>query len=501
MRLNKTPEQLKSIISKEELEKLYLVDRIDKETIANNLSICVDVLNKIITLYELKKENKHKKLEQLIEIVDKEEFIQYCNTHNIIETAKKYSTTTNCITQYKKYIGYERSEDFINAGRREKLNQIKNNRFSKLLDRISKEELKDLYINQDKTREEISNYYNVSLDILDEVFKYYNIVKSRKQIMDKNLNGLYLRFGGKDKYYEYFFNKRKENWIDKYGSFESFNSQRSEKIAASWESKSEEEKQTITNKILTNKSQNIHYKNSKPNLKFNEYLKLNILKYDENRDREFVLKHKSYDFKIGNSLLEINPTITHNVTWIPLNKNSKGLSKNYHINKSKLAYNNGYQCICIWDWDDWDKILKLISPEPKIDTFSIKEINIEEAKNFLDNNHIFGYVEDDIRLGVFIEDKLVSILTLEKLSENSYNILRIYNENYLLDLINYFVSNYNPSSIYYVCNLDKYVPDNFIKLGFELKDKDYNIYNIHINSNADVEIYGAGLEYYEWCKE
>ena len=501
MRPNKTPEQIKSIISREKLEKIYLIDRINKETIASNLGICVDALNKIITFYGLKKENKHKNLEQLIETIDIEEFIQYCNSHNILETAKKYSTTASYITQYKKFIGYERSEDFINNGKREKLKQIKNDRFSKLLIRMPKQELEELYINQDKTKEEISNYYNVSLDLLDEVFSYYNITKSRKQIMDKNLNNLYVKFGGKDKYYEYFFNKRKENWINKYGSFEAFNSQRSEKIAASWGLKSEEEKQVITNKILSNANQNVNYKNSKPNLNFNDYLVLNAPNYNSDKDREFILKNRSYDFKINNYLLEINPSATHNSSWSPYNKNRKGLSKDYHINKSKLAYDNGYQCICIWDWDDWDKILKLISPEPRVENFSIRELNNEETKEFLDNNHVFGYIDNNISLGVFAEDKLVSILTLEKLIGDKYNILRIYNENYLPDLINYFISNYNPSSIYYVCNLDKYVPTNFINLGFKLKGKDYNIYNVNVSSNNNVDIYGAGLEYYEWRKK
>ena len=32
----------------------------------------------------------------------------------------------------------------------------------------------------------------------------------------------------------------------------------------------------------------------------------------------------------------------------------------YHFNKSKLAYENGYRCIHIWDWDDKQKVINLL---------------------------------------------------------------------------------------------------------------------------------------------
>ena len=241
------------------------------------------------------------------------------------------------------------------------------------------------------------------------------------------------------------------------------------------------------------------FKDSKPNTSFKKFL-LDKIPNIYNNETEFPLKGRLYDFKVNNYLLEINPTATHNANFNPFNVEKGGLKIDYHIKKSRGAYLSGYQCICIWDWDNWDKIIKLITPEPKVENFIIKEVEIEETKEFLNDNHIFGYIEDDIRLGVYVNNKLISILTLEKIEENKYNILRIYNENYLSDLINYFISNYNPSSIYYICNLDKYIPDNFIKLGFKLIDKDYNIYNVRISTNRDVEIYGAGLKYYKWYK-
>lgn len=454
------------LLDKEKLENLYLVELLSIENIAKELKVSKMTVNKNIQYYNLKRD--------------------------------KNSVLSNKI-----------------KGKRDELNKHQNE--------IPKEEFYQYYIVEDHGYYETAEHFGISTWALDRLRNSYGIKKDQSNTRKKMLNKKYEEAGSKEKYYEELDKKIKNIHIQNYGSLDEYNRQRSKKIADTWNAKTPEEKAAATAKTLANgggwnyktirKTLKDRYgvnnsyalakfvNNSKTNQKFKAYLQSkniihDIEKYLYREDGSFM----KYDFIIKNYLLELNPTATHNSTFKPYG-DKKGISKDYHYNKSKLAYNNNYQCIHIWDWDNWDKILKLISPEPKIDNFSVKEINIEEAKEFLDNNHIFGYVEDDIRLGVFIEDKLVSILTLEKLSENSYNILRIYNENYLLDLINYFVSNYNPSSIYYVCNLDKYVPDNFIKLGFELKDKDYNIYNIHINSNADVEIYGAGLEYYEWCKE
>ena len=454
------------LLDREQLEKLYLIELFSIDEISKRLNVSKATIKKNIDNYGLKRD-RSKVLSKSI------------------------------------------------SGKRDELNKHQNE--------IPKEKFYQYYIVEDHGYYETAEHFGISTWALDRLRNSYGIKKDQSNTRKKMLNKKYEEAGSKEKYYEELDKKIKNIHIQNYGSLDEYNRQRSKKIADTWNAKTPEEKAAATAKTLANgggwnyktirKTLKDRYgvnnsyalakfvNNSKTNQKFKAYLQSkniihDIEKYLYREDGSFM----KYDFIIKNYLLELNPTATHNSTFKPYG-DKKGISKDYHYNKSKLAYDNGFQCICIWDWDDWDKILKLISPEPKVDNFSIKEINIEEAKNFLDNNHIFGYVEDDIRLGVFIEDKLVSILTLEKLSENSYNILRIYNENYLLDLINYFVSNYNPSSIYYVCNLDKYVPDNFIKLGFELKDKDYNIYNIHINSNADVEIYGAGLEYYEWCKE
>ena len=93
--------------------------------------------------------------------------------------------------------------------------------------------------------------------------------------------------------------------------------------------------------------------NSKKNKEFAELLDVAELEYE----REFILGEYIYDFKIGDILVEINPTITHN-SYKGLYNNPK--SAYYHQNKTINALENGYACINIWDWDNRVEIIKMI---------------------------------------------------------------------------------------------------------------------------------------------
>ena len=94
--------------------------------------------------------------------------------------------------------------------------------------------------------------------------------------------------------------------------------------------------------------------NSKPNMKFELWLKEKNIEFE----REFTLENYSYDFRIQNFLIEINPYATHNSTWGIYSPD--GLKKDYHLNKSKIASKYGYNCIHLFDWDNKDIILEII---------------------------------------------------------------------------------------------------------------------------------------------
>lgn len=85
---------------------------------------------------------------------------------------------------------------------------------------------------------------------------------------------------------------------------------------------------------------------SKLNIKFQKFLE----RYGLQVEPEKSLGNYIYDFHILNTnvLIELNPTITHN-SYLNIFKGDP-VSADYHKNKSDFAYNNGYICICVWDW-------------------------------------------------------------------------------------------------------------------------------------------------------
>jgi len=91
----------------------------------------------------------------------------------------------------------------------------------------------------------------------------------------------------------------------------------------------------------------------------------------------------------------------------------------------------------------------------------LKEITSKESKEFLNTNHIQGNVNSNIRLGLYYDDELVSIMTFGKLRKSmgystkkgSYEMLRFCNKlNTSViggadKLLQYFVKLYQPKEI------------------------------------------------------
>ena len=130
---------------------------------------------------------------------------------------------------------------------------------------------------------------------------------------------------------------------------------------------------------------------------------------------EFYLNGRWYDFKVDNSLIEINPTPTHNSTWSPYG--GEGISPKYHLEKYRLAFDNNYRCIHIFDWDDQDKIVKSLLPKEKIYARKciIKEIDKKECDNFLNLYHFQNTCRgQNIKLGLYYNDELIQVMTFGK---------------------------------------------------------------------------------------
>lgn len=144
---------------------------------------------------------------------------------------------------------------------------------------------------------------------------------------------------------------------------------------------------------------------------------------------EYAIGIKQYDIKIVNSntLIEVDSTYTHNTIGNPWNPS--GLDKNYHLEKTKLAEDNGFKCIHIFDWDNVDKIVSMLAKKKVIyarncDKYIIKP---EVARKFMNDNHLQGSCRGQVFcVGLVHEGELVEVMTFGKPR---------YNKNYDLELL------------------------------------------------------------------
>lgn len=206
------------------------------------------------------------------------------------------------------------------------------------------------------------------------------------------------------------------------------------------------------------------------NRSFAELLDNNGIKYE----REFLLQKYSYDFKVGETLIEINPTATHNTHFNPYGKNR--IDANYHRDKSKLAKDSGYSVIHVFDWDDVDKVVQLLkfrvtAYARKCDVKVVSEI---DTNNYLDTYHLQGTCRGQkIRLGLYYNNQLVSLMTFGKSRFNKnceYELLR-YCSHYNVvggaeKLFKHFINEYKPSSIVSYCDTSKFSGKVYDALGF-----------------------------------
>lgn len=160
--------------------------------------------------------------------------------------------------------------------------------------------------------------------------------------------------------------------------------------------------------------------------------------------------------------------------------------KNYHLNKTELCEKHGIQLLHIFE-DEWiykKEIVKSII-KSKLGMFNtkifarkciIKELSDNiQIRNFLENNHIQGFVGSNLKIGLFYNNQLISIMTFGKkrISNGEYKILRFCNKlNTVViggadRLLNYFVKIYTPKEIITLTDRRYFNGNLFNQLGFK----------------------------------
>lgn len=194
---------------------------------------------------------------------------------------------------------------------------------------------------------------------------------------------------------------------------------------------------------------------------------------------EKFIQSKWYDLHLldTNILIEIDPSYTH--SDLP-NHWGNGIEMDYHLEKTKVAEENGFQCIHIFDWDDIEKIGNLLKKKEVIyaRNCEVKKISEKEANMFIDKYHLQGKTRGtQYAFGLFYNNKLVEVMTFGKPRYNKkyeYELLRLCtHSDYKVAggasrLFKAFVKEINPQTIISYCDRAKFNGEVYTQLNFKL---------------------------------
>jgi hypothetical protein len=185
------------------------------------------------------------------------------------------------------------------------------------------------------------------------------------------------------------------------------------------------------------------------------------------------------------------------------------LDKNYHLNKTLYFKERDIKIIHIWE-DDWDFKKDIIKSQisnwlglEKLKIFArncyIKEIKDSRiSTQFLNDNHIQGTIRSVIKLGLYHESELVSIMTFDnnegrnKMEPGGWNLSRFCSKKNTKviggasKLLKYFINNWSPKRVISFSDKDWSTGNLYYSLGFKLvndlkPDYKYIIDNRRVN--------------------
>jgi hypothetical protein len=203
------------------------------------------------------------------------------------------------------------------------------------------------------------------------------------------------------------------------------------------------------------------------------------LNIDSNKDRD-ILEGKELDIYIPshNLAIEFNGLYWHS----EIHKD-----KNYHLDKSLQCQEKAIHLIHIWE-DEWmfkQDIIKsiILNKLNKIENkiFArkclVKEVKDSKlVRQFLDTNHIQGYSQSSIKLGLYYNDELVSLMTFGHRHTNrkkEFELIRFCNRlntnvvGASSKLFKYFLNNYSENNILSYSDFRLFDGKMYETLGFE----------------------------------
>lgn len=158
----------------------------------------------------------------------------------------------------------------------------------------------------------------------------------------------------------------------------------------------------------------------------------------------------------------------------------------YHLEKTKYFFERGIRIVHIWE-DDFDYKRNIVhsqiknilgKTESKIFARNCQALELESVNKFLETNHIQGKVRSIVKLGLYHNSELVSVMTFDKfegrkkMSDCGWNLNRFcskLNTNVIggaSKLLKYFMTKYNPKRIISYADRDWSSGELYISLGF-----------------------------------
>ena len=325
------------------------------------------------------------------------------------------------------------------------------------------------YNNSNKAKQTCLEKYGVDNPMKSEIIKE----KSRNTCLEKYGVEYYLASTERIKHKNEHNKKAKQTCLEKYGVDNPMKSE----CVRNKVNKSCLEKYGCKWNCMRKEAHNSHNVNSGPN----KYIQQLLKAYNIEFTTEFPIENYVFDFKIENTLIEMNPYPTHNINWSPYG--APKIDKYYHQLKTDTAKKYGYKIINIWDWDNTDMIIQSLTPKINIyaRNCTLKKVSKKDAKTFLLNYHFQGYCNNQsIIYGLYYNNELVQLMSFGKPRYNKnyeYELLRLCTKfGYIVvggtqKLFKTFINNNNPSSIISYCDDSKFTGSIYNKLGFICKQK------------------------------
>ena len=199
---------------------------------------------------------------------------------------------------------------------------------------------------------------------------------------------------------------------------------------------------------------------------------------------EYLLSGFRYDIGVPsmNTVFEINPTETHN-SYKTI-RGHEGLDSYYHLERTIAAESCNFRCVHVWDWDNWDKVVRLVLPifrKVPARRCNVVELDRKVTDGFLNENHLQGSCRGQaVRLGLTYNEELVQVMTFGRPRYNrrfEWELLRLCSLSGTFvtggasKLFSYFTKNFNPVSILSYCDRSKFTGKVYRSIGMSLADE------------------------------